>query len=111
MYDSQASPVGTVVVGGGPFNSMAEATARMCELRTDDPADKNKCFHVKPEDACDTKNPVKAELELPDDVVRYIDTLPLTKVDIAETVLPNRQKLGEYQKALKERGKREETML
>jgi hypothetical protein len=104
VWDSQASPIGTVVVGG-PFNSRLEATSRMCELRTNEPADMSKCFDVNPKDACDTAASGNA-LDLPDAMIRYLDTLSLAKVNIDETVLPNGKKFGPYKRTLLDRSKR-----
>ena len=102
VWDSQSSTVGDQVAG--PFNTKEEATHRMCELRTADPGDPTKCFQVNPANACDTSQE-KAAFELPDEVVRYLDTLPLETVNIDNAILPNKKKLGEYREELLRRGK------
>jgi hypothetical protein len=104
VFDSQASPVGTVVIGGGPFNTKPEATRRMCELRSPE-IDPNKCFNVNPANACDDQSQAEPEFELPNEVVRYLDTLPAVSVNIDEAILPNNEKLGEYRKKLLVRGR------
>lgn len=102
VYDSQALPIGEVIAG--PFNTKAEATRKMCELRTTDPTDPKKCLDVNPKDACDD-SPGLAALELPDNVVRHLDTIPLETVNIDDAILPNKKKLGDYRKELLGRGK------
>lgn len=108
VYDSQASPIGAIVVGGGPFNTKDQATKRMCELRTDDAADPNKCFQVNPATACDSSpSPVQAAIDLPDSVVTYLDSVPVTTVEIEEALLPNGAKLGVYKRQLITKSKTE----
>jgi hypothetical protein len=102
VWDSTASPIGTIVVGGGPYSPKAAATKRMCEIRTDDANDNQKCFHVNPENACETRVADSLPDSLPDEVVKYIDTLPDAKFNIDEAILPNGKKLGEYMKELGE---------
>lgn len=106
VWDSQASPVG-LIVGGGPFNSEREATDTMCSLRTDDPTDTTRCLNVNPENACPRDIDAQADLDLPDAVVKYLDTLPLSKLDVEQALLPNGQRLGDYRKALLARSKQE----
>jgi hypothetical protein len=102
VFDAQASTIGDQIAG--PFNTKEEATRKMCELRTADPADPTKCFQVNPANACGTDQG-KVEFELPDEVVRYLDTLPLETVNIDNAILPNKKKLGEYRDELLRRGK------
>jgi len=102
VWDSQSSTIGDQIAG--PFNTKVEATAKMCELRTADPADPAKCFQVNPANACDTHQ-AAAGFELPDQVVKYLDTLPLETVNIDNAILPNEKKLGEYRDELLRRGR------
>src|SRR5262245_47253096 len=92
VFDSQGSTVGDQIAG--PFSTKDEATHKMCELRTTDPGDTHKCFDFNPLNACDTL-PKQAAVELPEDVVRYLDSLPLVKVNVDDAILPNKKKLGD----------------